>query len=219
MPVGCRVSSNFGIRIDPVYKTQQYHKGMDFACPVGTDVHAAMSGTATAIHSITAGNMVMIDSGSERTRYLHNNNFISPIGMGGSDVSAGALIAKSGNTGKSTGPHVHFEHWVGGAPVDPATTCSEGSSAQPAPDSASAESPGYVDSKSLVPGYTYVPDNTLADIQNDSLMAALASMVSSKIMNPAWYLAITNMPESGLLAEISSMVAMQNRVDLYKTQL
>ena len=94
------------------------HEGIDIAVGTGTPVHAAATGTVIYAGWMSGyGNIVVIDHGSGlSTAYGHN----SSLGVAqGTAVGAGAVIALSGNTGHSTGPHVHFEVRVNGVPVDP----------------------------------------------------------------------------------------------------
>lgn len=120
-PVQGPVSSGFGQR------ARGNHEGLDFAVPVGTSVIASTGGTVIfAGERGNYGNLVTIQSpdGIE-TRYAH----LSSIGVAKGDaVTAGQEIAKSGNTGLSTGPHLHFEVRRGGTPIDPKTVL--GSAAQ-----------------------------------------------------------------------------------------
>jgi len=120
-PVNGRVSSGFGQR------ARGNHEGIDFAVPVGTPVLASTGGVVVyAGERGNYGNLVTIQSpdGIE-TRYAH----LSAINVAKGDaVTAGQEIAKSGNTGLSTGPHLHFEVRKGGTPIDPKTML--GSAAQ-----------------------------------------------------------------------------------------
>lgn len=107
------VSSSFGVRVDPVSGVESsFHSGTDFDVPIGTDVLAAADGTIVyADHGSEAGGagffVVVRHNAGGATRYLHLTPDSSlPVG---SDVRAGDVIAKSGNTGRSTGPHLHFE--------------------------------------------------------------------------------------------------------------
>ena len=94
------------------------HEGIDIGVSSGTPVHAAAAGTV--IHAGWLGgygNLVVIDHGNGlSTAYAHNSSFV--VGTGAS-VGKGFVIALSGNTGSSSGPHVHFEVRVNGAAVDP----------------------------------------------------------------------------------------------------
>jgi murein DD-endopeptidase MepM/ murein hydrolase activator NlpD len=112
-PVGCPQTSGFGIRWG------RMHEGLDFGCPIGTPVKAAKAGLVIkAGVSSGYGNLVLVDhSDGVVTAYAHNSSF--RVGVG-DEVSAGQVIALSGNTGRSTGPHVHFEVRINGVPKNPA---------------------------------------------------------------------------------------------------
>ena len=94
------------------------HEGIDIAVGQGTPVHAAAAGTVIYAGWMEGyGNLVVIDHGNGlSTAYGHNSSLASSVGQ---SVAAGQVIAYSGSTGHSTGPHVHFEVRVNGAPVDP----------------------------------------------------------------------------------------------------
>lgn len=94
------------------------HGGIDIGVPVGTSVFAVKSGTvAEAGYDSSYGYFVVIDHGNGlKTRYAHNNKNVVSVGQ---TVSAGQLIALSGNTGRSTGPHLHFEVILNGNRVNP----------------------------------------------------------------------------------------------------
>ena len=109
---GGRYTSGFGRRWG------RMHKGVDWACPVGTTVYASCAGTVIqASYNGGYGNNVVISHPDGRlTRYAHNSKLLVRVGQ---HVEQGEPIALSGNTGRSTGPHVHFEIYVNGAAVDP----------------------------------------------------------------------------------------------------
>lgn len=109
---GFRKTSGFGAR----WGSQ--HKGVDLACPVGTNVYAADGGTVIkAGYFGTYGNVVIIDhQNGQETRYAHNSKLLVKAG---DKVFKGQHISESGNTGRSTGPHLHFEIRIGGTPVNP----------------------------------------------------------------------------------------------------
>ncbi len=115
---GGRLSSGFGRRSAPTKGASSYHKGVDWATPVGTAVMASCSGTVTrAGWGSGYGYVVYIDHGDGRqTRYGHLSKILVKVGQ---KVSQGEKIALSGNTGVSTGPHVHFEILIGGTQVNP----------------------------------------------------------------------------------------------------
>ncbi len=113
-----QMASGYGRRVDPVYGTMKFHEGMDFACNVGTPVYATGDGTVVrAEWASSYGNLVEIDHGyGYVTRYAHLSEFLVKPGQ---KVSRGEIVAKSGNTGKSTGPHVHYEVRLRGEAQNP----------------------------------------------------------------------------------------------------
>lgn len=119
-PVQGVLTSRFGPRMHPVLKVPKLHKGVDWAAPIGTPVHAAFDGViAAAGDGQGYGNLVRIThAGGLETRYAHLNAFADGI-RAGEPVSAGTLIGYVGTTGLSTGPHLHFELYENGEPVDP----------------------------------------------------------------------------------------------------
>ena len=94
------------------------HKGVDWGCPVGTTVYASCGGTVIqASYNGGYGNNVVISHPDGRmTRYAHNSKLLVKVGQ---KVEQGEPIALSGSTGRSTGPHVHFEIYINGAAVNP----------------------------------------------------------------------------------------------------
>lgn len=118
LPVNGRITCRFGYRIHPITKVHSLHTGVDIACPMGSSVHSAAKGTVIlAGWNGPYGNAVVIDhGGGVTTLYGHNSRLLVRVGQ---DVSKGQVIAKSGSTGWSTGPHCHFEKRVNGRPVNP----------------------------------------------------------------------------------------------------
>lgn len=116
-----RVSSNFNPRrVNPVTGRIAPHKGVDFAVPVGTPVLAVGDGEViVSKRSGAAGNYVAIRHGRQyMTRYMHLKKLLVKPGQ---KVKRGDRIALSGNTGRSTGPHVHYEVWINNQAVNPLT--------------------------------------------------------------------------------------------------
>lgn len=113
-----RTASGYGTRIDPIYGTTKFHAGMDFSAPLGTDVYATGDGTVVKVGWETGyGNTVEIDHGfGYMTRYAHLQEFKTHVGK---KVVRGEVIAGVGSTGKSTGPHLHYEVHVKGEVVNP----------------------------------------------------------------------------------------------------
>lgn len=113
-----QMASGYGRRTDPIYGTAKMHEGMDFACDIGTPVYATGNGKVTAAgwHS-GYGNQIEINHGyGYTTRYAHLSKIIVNQGQ---EVHRGDLIGYSGNTGKSTGPHVHYEVRLRNVPQNP----------------------------------------------------------------------------------------------------
>ena len=115
---GGRLSSGFGRRNAPTAGASTYHKGVDWATPVGTPVYASSGGTVVkAGWGSGYGYVVYINHPDGRqTRYAHLSKVLVSVGQ---TVSQGDKIALSGNTGVSSGPHVHFEILIGGRQVNP----------------------------------------------------------------------------------------------------
>jgi len=114
-----RIASGFGYRIDPVYKTVKMHAGLDFAAPQGTPIYATANGTiiVSGNKGNGYGNHVVINHGyGYETLYGHMVKVkLSP----GQKVSRGEVIGWVGSTGKSTGPHCHYEVHKNGNKIDP----------------------------------------------------------------------------------------------------
>lgn len=112
------ISSEFGWRAQPLPGASSNHKGMDFAAGTGTPIYAAASGTVTSAgYSGNAGKLIIINHGNGlQTYYMHCHNIYVRAGQ---SVSRGQNIGEVGNTGNSTGPHLHFQVMSGGVPVNP----------------------------------------------------------------------------------------------------
>jgi murein DD-endopeptidase MepM/ murein hydrolase activator NlpD len=111
-------SSGFGTRVDPITGRFSFHAGVDFPGPYGADVIAVAAGVVT-YNGVRPGygNVIEIDHGNGyKTRYAHNSQNIAKLG---DRVQPGALIAKMGSTGRSTGSHVHMEVWFDNKPINP----------------------------------------------------------------------------------------------------
>ncbi len=119
---GARISSGFGMRFHPVLGYSRMHKGIDFAVPVGTPVMAAGGGTVESAGWVNGyGNFMVVDHGSGyETAYGHLSRFANGMRRG-SHVHQGEVIAFSGNTGLSTGPHLHYEIRINKSQVNPLT--------------------------------------------------------------------------------------------------
>ena len=118
-PINGRLTSGFGWRRNPMGGGgSEMHQGVDIAAPSGTSIRATGGGTVTfSDWSGAYGNKVIIDHGMGiQTLYAHNSTNLVRVGQ---EVSRGDIIARVGSTGRSTGPHVHYEVIVNGTPVNP----------------------------------------------------------------------------------------------------
>lgn len=107
-PINGRVTSGFGVRHHPIYKRRIHHDGVDFSAPIGTKVYAPGDGIVRYTgYNFGYGNKIVIDHGyGYKTIYAHLSKSIVKAGQ---RVKRGDIIALSGNTGISTGPHLHYE--------------------------------------------------------------------------------------------------------------
>lgn len=115
---GNNITSYFGPRAQPIAGASTYHEAIDIGVPEGTNVYACQDGiVTTASYSNSAGNMVVIDHGNGLvSKYFHNKEIKVSVGE---TVTKGQIIAISGNTGNSTGAHLHFGIYSNGTAVDP----------------------------------------------------------------------------------------------------
>jgi murein DD-endopeptidase MepM/ murein hydrolase activator NlpD len=114
-----RIASGFGFRIDPIYKTRKSHMGLDFAAPSGTPIYATADGIIKFSGFSTSGygNHVIINHGfGYETLYGH---MVRVGATQGQQVKRGQVIGYVGSTGKSTGPHLHYEVHKSGVQLDP----------------------------------------------------------------------------------------------------
>jgi hypothetical protein len=138
-PVDAPVGSGFGFRSDPFTGRGALHTGLDFPSPIGTEIHAAAGGVVrTAEMHPEYGLMLEIDHGNGLvTRYGHTSKILVKPGE---LVKRGQVVADVGSTGRSTGPHLHFEVLVDGVPQDPQRFLA-GANAKPTLQTAAAQAP------------------------------------------------------------------------------
>lgn len=117
-PVPGYISSRYGYRNHPKSGRRQLHTGLDISTRLGTDVLATADGVVTfSGKTRLSGNVVVIEHGHEfSTAYAHNKEILVNVGE---QVQRGDVIALAGSTGRSTGPHVHYEIWKDGRHVNP----------------------------------------------------------------------------------------------------
>ncbi|GDX52325.1 peptidase M23 [Bacteroidota bacterium] len=114
-----RIGSGFGVRIDPIYKVPRMHEGIDFTAPIGTPIYATGNGTVSLVDygSRDYGNHVILTHGyGYQTLYGHMSRVKVKIGQ---KVNRGDVIGYVGNSGKSTGPHCHYEVIKNGRKINP----------------------------------------------------------------------------------------------------
>jgi murein DD-endopeptidase MepM/ murein hydrolase activator NlpD len=118
MPVQAHISSAFGIRKDPLTHEMALHRGVDIAAPEGMEVHAACAGHVVfSGYEKDYGNTVVVQHpGGFETRYAHLRNLTVSAG---DQISADGVLGAVGSTGRSTGPHLHFEVSRNGNQIDP----------------------------------------------------------------------------------------------------
>ena len=118
-PVTGHVGSGFGFRLDPITGRPALHTGLDFPADIGTPIHAAASGMVIVSENHAAyGQLLEVDHGNSLvTRYAHASKLLV---KNGELVKRGQKIAEVGSSGRSTGPHLHFEVLVSGVPQNPA---------------------------------------------------------------------------------------------------
>lgn len=115
---GSYITSGYGSRSDPIRGGRQFHKGIDFEADTGDPVLSVADGVVSFAGVRSGyGNVIEIDHGNGYvTRFAHNSRLTARVG---DLVRSGQQIAKAGSTGRSTGPHVHFEVWENGRAVNP----------------------------------------------------------------------------------------------------
>lgn len=112
------IVSGYGQRVDPINGHNAVHLGVDFDAPIGSDILAVAEGVVTWSGERNGyGRVVEIDHGNGyMTRYAHNSKNLVEVGQ---RVHVGDVVAAVGSSGRSTGPHCHFEVWLNGRPVNP----------------------------------------------------------------------------------------------------
>jgi murein DD-endopeptidase len=118
LPESVHITSPFGLRDHPILGRRRLHAGVDLGTPIGTAVRAAGAGVVRRAGQDSGnGRAIVLDHGrGVVTIYCHNDELLVHDGQ---RVERGEVIARSGNTGRSTGPHLHYQLDLAGAPVDP----------------------------------------------------------------------------------------------------
>ncbi|MCK0470212.1 M23 family metallopeptidase [Halalkalibacter sp. APA_J-10(15)] len=112
------ITSHYGLREDPFRRTSAFHSGIDLGGPTGTPIYAGADGSVTLAQYYGGyGNTIIIEhSSTYETLYAHLSEMKVETGQ---EVKKGEIIGSLGSTGRSTGPHLHYEIWKYGEPVDP----------------------------------------------------------------------------------------------------
>lgn len=118
VPVSGTVTSGYGYRIDPFTGERSIHSGIDIAAEQGTSIKSALSGVVELVKKSGGdyGNYIIINHGGVKTLYAHCKDLNV---VEGQHVSSGDKVATVGSTGRSTGPHLHFELRIGDVKIDP----------------------------------------------------------------------------------------------------
>lgn len=113
-----RISAGYGWRVHPIYKTRKFHQGMDFTGKIGTPLYATGDAVVKSVGSMSGyGRTIVLDHGyGYTTVYAHLNDYNVKEGQ---KVKRGEVVAFLGNSGKSTGPHLHYEIRKAGQTLDP----------------------------------------------------------------------------------------------------
>ena len=176
LPIAAPITSGFGWRLHPVSGDRRFHEGIDFGAAIGTPVFSARSGQVKTTDWLGGyGLTVVVDHGEYQTLYAHLSDIVVEPG---SRVEAGTILGKVGNTGNSTGPHLHFEirqrtsdGWLA---IDPAAIAAH---ATPAVVTVAARS--GLDNASLptvaVAGTTSTPSNPRSPNTDDSQTIPVAN--------------------------------------------
>lgn len=114
-----RISSPFGERVHPVTGVKSFHNGVDISAPIGTPVYTPVNAYVAQVYDHTTGGKTIIlkdVQNGDRYGFCH---LAEQLVKTGETIPKGSIIAKSGNTGRSTGPHLHFSYstggkWIGG---------------------------------------------------------------------------------------------------------
>lgn len=161
-PVGGTITSQAGMRIDPIDGVWRQHNGIDIAIPAGTPVNSVAPGVVVYSGSRSGyGNTVIVEhDNGVISLYAHNSRILVTQGQ---PVTSESTLALSGSTGRSTGPHLHFEAWQAGINITNAFIPNSGKSSQKATQVASNQQPQRFRSEALSDGsilFTNIPSST-----------------------------------------------------------
>lgn len=213
LPVDCRVSSAYGPRYNPTSGdySSEFHKGMDFACPMGTPIKAGISGTVVESKwSNRGGNMIFVRTGNRTIGYMHNERNIAPIGT---TVNPSDVIALVGNTGRSTGPHLHFQINVapGNHAVNPSDQLCTKPQMKPGVLQGEDSEPDEAARSATAPAEDAPSMHDSLGIEA-SLREMLADAIGSRAFNPDYQRQISTLSDVKLYAELAYMGTLRLRM-------
>lgn len=210
-PASCRVTSQFGNRLHPVQKKWKLHRGTDYGCGIGTPLVSVENGAvARASFDTGGGNFVVLRGSSGREfKYLHLSRF-SDVSARMQPVSRGLVVGNSGNTGKwTTGPHLHFEAWRGGVPIDPQSLMCSGESPPPAEDVGDTPHDNPAEGSDE-------PEMVQPEIGDGSLFSMIENIVGAKALNPDYPAQLAKLGKERLYAELAYLDAASLRLNAEK---
>jgi hypothetical protein len=222
IPVDCHMTSAFGPRFNPITKnfSSEFHHGVDFGCPIGTPVRASANGMVSVSGlSQTAGNWVVatVPGGSPTVmKYMHHErNLVSA----GTMVAKGQEIARTGNTGRSTGPHLHFQVEVNKVAVDPLSNfCTKPPVNNGVLQGADPPQGDTIDqgSQASAPGND---GGTPPPMGFDGgLFEILTDAIASRALNPDYMRQLSTLSEPRLYAELAFMQTIKLKVQHERAQ-
>lgn len=219
VPVGCRVTSAFGPRYNPIQRnySTEYHHGVDFGCPIGTPIVAADGGTVNVSgFSQSAGNWVVMRSPGNGPlfKYMHGERLVVSVGA---MVNKGQQVLVSGNTGRSSGPHLHFQMEVNGVAADPMPRfCTTPPLKDGILQGAPPESTDVVGTatQAVAPSGGTPPPMGL----DGSIHEVMGDVVSSRALNPDYMRQLATLAEPRLYAELAYMKSIRLKLQFERSQ-
>ena len=212
-PSSCRVTDVFGYRVHPKGAGWKLHKGADYGCPIGTPMLTVENGNVLrADFQDLGGNFVVMQGVTGRQfKYLHLSRH-SEAARQLQTVVRGSVIANSGNTGRyTTGPHLHFEAWSGGKPVDPEKLMCRGGKEPPAEKDVGDSSHENPAEEPIAQGEIPQPD-----LGDGSLFDMIYNMVGAKALNPDYPAQLARMGKERLYSELAYLEAASLRLNAEK---
>lgn len=221
VPVPCRVTSAFGPRFNPITRnySSEFHHGVDFGCPIGTPVVAADGGIVNVSGtSASAGNWVVTRSAGGPGvvfKYMHHERNITSMGT---MVNAGQQLALTGNSGRSTGPHLHFQMEVNGKASDPmGMFCSRPPLKEGVLQGADAPT-DVIDAGSQPTPPSDSGGTAPAMGLDGSLNEVLGDVVASRALNQDYLRQLATLSKTRLYAELAYMKSIRMKVQHERSQ-